>query len=86
MIMEKLCVILICLLVLLGCGPVVEPGQVWIYTFNKGNPFLEPIEVEYEVLEVKEGWVKYQKAGDNFERTERISWFTVVSELKEKTK
>lgn len=36
----------------------IESGQVWVYSDDVGNPFVEPRKVK--ILGFKNGWVKYQ--------------------------
>lgn len=57
----------------------VKKGQIWQYVTNKGNPYVESKEINYEVLDVKDGFVKYKNLSNGRIETEKIYWFTYQS-------
>ena len=40
---------------------LIRPGQVWKYDISSPNPFLEREYIFYEVLETKQGHVRYKQ-------------------------
>lgn len=59
----------------------VEVGDVYSYTFNRGNPFEKQETVTYRVIGLKEGFVQYvvDTAGSDTMST-TVGWFLTGSE------
>lgn len=62
--------------------PKVVAGQRWIYDSCSGDPFRDPCPVENEVLDVKNGYVKYKDLRSGIIDSNRISYFLLDSTLK----
>ena len=58
----------------------VKIGDMWVYCFNKNNPFEEATCYTNEVLDVKNGYVQYRKVGGTRIQTATIGWFLAGSE------
>lgn len=37
----------------------IKPETILVREYKSGNPFLEPIQIKYKVLNVKDGWCEY---------------------------
>lgn len=59
----------------------VKKGQIWEYILKRGNPFEDSKTIQYEVLDVKDGWVKYKDVSDNLGivRIDTINFFKIGS-------
>jgi len=73
----------------------VSPGQTWIYIPNRNNPNPYEPETRYEnkVLEIKNGWVKYQsyryennKFVNSTIKSDVVYWFLIDSKLEKNKK
>jgi hypothetical protein len=65
-------------------GREVKPGQVWGCVIRKGNPFMEPEYIKSTVLEVRRGWVNYEKSTESGSFVETIRTFkSIYDELLE---
>jgi len=59
----------------------IKPNQVWRWTGTNDNPFKKPSTVDYKVIDVKDGYVKYVDLKDNDTTTSTKHWFYIGSEL-----
>ena len=79
-------VVAICITFILSTGYVlyghiqhvmrpVYTGDIWYKTYDTGNPFNEKINF-YEIIDVKEDWVKYEIDGEikSEERSDFVIW------------
>lgn len=53
---------------------MVKKGQIWKFSYGI-NPFKEKIEYEYEVLDVKKGFVQYKDIKTGKVASDRMSTF-----------
>ncbi len=55
----------------------VAPGQTWIYVCDRDNPWATVTTNRYEVLDVRDGWVRYAEycRSGVYERHEKLMWF-----------
>lgn len=79
--------IAICLLnvmLIAGCSYPSTPvkGETWIYQYGDDNPFKETTSHEYLILDVQNGYVKYQDVRTGEINSQGISYFKVGSHLK----
>jgi hypothetical protein len=66
---------------LFGCNPKV--GETWGFVVRQKNPFMDAVFYKVEILDVKNGWVKYLKP-DEGETVAKFSTFKYIYSKLEK--
>lgn len=71
--------ILMILLSLTSCGDSLEVGDTWIYEINKDNPFEAALQYEYEIVELKNGYVLFRDLSTGRLASESQRYFLIGS-------
>ena len=60
----------------------VKKDQIWMMTHHSDNPFKMTSSNTYLVLDVKDGYVRYQDTVSGIIKSDIIKWFLLGAELK----
>ncbi|MFA7287446.1 MAG: hypothetical protein WC055_01055 [Melioribacteraceae bacterium] len=60
----------------------ITAGQVWIYDSCVDDPFKNPCPVENEVLDIKNGYIKYKSLETGIIESSSIRYFLIDSTIK----